>query len=59
MFKYVETTRKEALRIFSKTYGNKTKSANGEFGSANDVFPLARLVDLLCFESEEEVRLTA
>ncbi|GMI05691.1 hypothetical protein TrVE_jg12852 [Triparma verrucosa] len=54
MFKYVETTRKQALKIMWKSYGNKTKSPSGEWGSANDLFPLARLADLLCFESEEE-----
>lgn len=54
MFKYVETTRKAALKIMWKSYGNKTKTPSGEWGSANDLFPLARLVDLLCFESDEE-----
>ncbi|GMI46322.1 hypothetical protein TrCOL_g9561 [Triparma columacea] len=54
MFKYVETTRKSALSTMYRTYGNRTKTPVGGHSSVNDVYPLANLVDVLCFESLEE-----
>ena len=53
MFKYVESTRKEALTIMSRTYGAKHKTT-GE--PHFDSYPLANLVHLLCYEDEDEAR---
>jgi Membrane protein involved in colicin uptake len=53
MFKYVESMRKAAFRIMSKTYGAKKKDS-GE--GIYDEYPLKDLVHLLCFEDEEEAR---
>ena len=54
MFKYVETMRKSALSTMYRTYGNRTKTPVGGHSSINDAYPLANLVDILCFESLEE-----
>jgi chemotaxis protein histidine kinase CheA len=54
MFKYVEQMRKTALTIMSKTYGAKHKTTGESF---YDEYPLDNLVDLLCFEDEEEARI--
>jgi len=53
MFKYVESMRKAAFRIMSKTYGAKKKD-DGE--GIYDQYPLNDLVHLLCFEDDEEAR---
>lgn len=53
MFKYVEHMRKDALMIMSKTYGAKHKTTGEPFF---DSYPLENLVELLCYENEEEAR---
>ena len=53
MFKYVETMRKTAFRIMSRTFGVRRKDT-GE--SIYDHYPLQDLVHLLCFENLEEAR---
>ena len=53
MFKHVELMRKAAFRIMSKTFGARKKDT-GE--AIYDAYPLARLVDLLCFENADEAR---
>jgi len=51
MFKYVESMRKDALTIMSRTYGAKHKTTGQPFF---DSYPLANLVKLLCYEDEDE-----
>ncbi len=53
MFKYVETMRKAAFRIMSRTFGAKKKDTGEGF---YDQYPLADLVHLLAFEDLEEAR---
>lgn len=53
MFKYVESVRKEALIIMSKTYGAKHKETGQPF---YDSYPLENLVRLLCYEDEDEAK---
>ena len=55
MFKYVEQMRKTALTIMSRTYGAKHKTTGESF---YDEYPLENLVNLLCFEDEDEARAT-
>ena len=52
MFTYVEETRKEAFQIMYKAYG--ARNASG--GVGHDQYPLAQLVNLLCFEDLDECR---
>ena len=51
MFKYVEQMRKTALTIMSRTYGAKHKTTGESFF---DEYPLENLVNLLCYEDNEE-----
>ena len=51
MFKYVEQMRKTALTIMSRTYGAKHKTTGDSFF---DEYPLENLVNLLCYEDNEE-----
>jgi hypothetical protein len=53
MFKYVETMRKAAFRIMSKTFGAKRKDS-GE--GVYDQYPLSDLVHLLAFEDLDEAK---
>ena len=53
MFKYVETMRRAAFRIMSKTFGTKRKDS-GE--GINDQYPLRDLVHLLGFEDLNEAK---
>ena len=52
MFKYVETMRRVAFRVFSKTYGARTKDNEAVY----DAYPLKTLVRVLCFEDLDEAR---
>ena len=51
MFKYVESMRKDALTIMSRTYGAKHKTTGEPFF---DEYALEDLVKLLCYEDNEE-----
>jgi hypothetical protein len=51
MFKYVETMRKVAFRIYSKTYGGRSKETNEPI---YDAYPLKTLARVLCFETLDE-----
>lgn len=53
MFKYVETMRKVGFRIFSKTYGGRSKETNEPI---YDSYPLKTLARVLCFEDMDEAR---
>ena len=53
MFKYVETMRRAAFRIMSKTFGTKRKDS-GE--GIIDQYPLRDLVHLLGFEDLNEAK---
>jgi hypothetical protein len=53
MFKYVETMRKVAFRIYSKTYGGRSKETNEPI---YDAYPLKTLARVLCFETLDEAR---
>lgn len=53
MFKYVETMRRVAFKIFSKTYGGRAKDNNEPI---YDAYPLKTLARVLCFEDLDEAR---
>ena len=53
MFKYVESMRKVAFRICSRSYGGKTRDGNE---ALYDSYPLKRFTRLLCFEDDDEAR---
>lgn len=53
MFKYVEDMRREAFRLCSKAYGARNKETNE---AMYDLYPLKRLIKMLCFEDADEAR---
>ena len=53
MFKHVEHMRKIAFKIMAKTFGARRKDTKENM---YDKYPLKTIVNLLCFEDEEEAR---
>lgn len=53
MFKYVETMRKTAFKIMSRTYGGRSR----ENEPIHDAYALKHLTELLCFEDDDETKL--
>ncbi len=57
MFTYVETMRKTAIKIMSRTFGAKFKSKGiGQREGIYDQYPLRDFVHLLCFEDLDEAK---
>jgi len=60
MYKYVAQMRKDAIRLMSKSYGNRKRVANStntpELSSVHDSYPLNDFIHLLCFEDMNEAR---